>query len=87
MNKIFLHCRKCNKRLIERLPNGGLRFMFGRRTDANGEDLNDPPVDILCYGTVIMKCLSNTCKATNTFTFFPDGSVFKLVNRKDPNNK
>lgn len=65
-NKMFIHCNKCNKRLIERLPNGLFKFMFGKK-----QDDESPPVEILIHGSLKMRCLSRSCKAWNILTFFP----------------
>ena len=43
--RVFVNCEKCGKRLIERLPNGMWRFIFGK-----GEDRTDPPVELLIHG-------------------------------------
>ena len=64
--KMFIHCTKCNKRLIERLPNGLFKFMFGKQL---GED--HPPVEMLIHGSIKIRCLSRTCKEWNILTFFP----------------
>jgi len=66
-DKIFLNCEHCGKRLIERMPNGLFRFVFGGR--------ESPPVEILIAGSVRVKCLRKSCKHWNEFSFLPN--VFK----------
>lgn len=70
--RYFINCEKCGKRLIERLPNGLFRFKFGRRTDAQGKDLNDPPVEIIIHGNIVIKCLKASCGHMNELTFLPN---------------
>ena len=70
--RYFINCEKCGKRLIERLPNGFFRFKFGRRTDAKGVDQNDPPVEILIHGNIVIKCLRASCGHMNELTFLPN---------------
>jgi len=65
-NKRFMYCEKCGKRLIERLPNGMFRFMFGK-----DKDTKKVPVDIIIYGSLKMKCIKGTCGHYNVFHFFP----------------
>jgi len=65
--KMFIHCEVCGKRLIERLPNGLFKFLFGRNPDRPG----DPPVQLLIHGSIKMKCWSELCRSWNTFNYFP----------------
>jgi hypothetical protein len=73
--KMFMYCRKCNKKLIERLPNGLFKFVFGR--DSNKK--SDPPVQILIFGSVKIRCFRKfkvgenieKCNTWNIFDFFP----------------
>lgn len=69
--RIFLHCKKCNKRLIERMSNGLFKFVFGSRRDKSGESLQSPPVYMLIHGSVKMKCVRKSCNEDNVFHFFP----------------
>lgn len=62
----FVYCEKCGKKLIERLPNGMFRFMFGKNKDSGRT-----PVDMFIYGSVKMKCIKGTCQHWNIFNFFP----------------
>lgn len=64
--KKFITCELCGKNLIERLPNGIFRFMFGK--DPTGGRV---PVDIYIYGSIKMKCIKGTCEHWNTIHFFP----------------
>ena len=74
--KTFLHCSKCNKRLLERLQNGLFRFIFGGGTTREGEDY-PPPVDMKVHGSIQMKCTRRTCRELNTFQYFPHSCSFK----------
>ena len=67
MKSNFVVCEKCGKKLIERLPNGLFRFVFGRRNDSPG----DPPVYMLIHGNLQIKCFRRTCGHMNTLNYFP----------------
>jgi hypothetical protein len=67
MEKNFVVCEKCGKRLIERRPNGLWHFCFGR----DPEDSGNPPVDILIHGNLQIKCLRRSCRHINTLNFLP----------------
>jgi len=73
--RIFLNCEKCGKRLIERMPNGLFRFIFGKKKDNDGKLLDFTPVHLLIYGSVRMKCLTRTCGHVNTFNYFPNSPI------------
>ena len=75
INKTFLQCSVCNKRLIERLPNGLFRFIFGGGKKRSGGSL-PPPVDMQIHGSVKMKCIRKTCRAVNVFNYFPHTKHF-----------
>ena len=60
MAKNFITCEKCGKRLIERLPNGLLKFKFGRRRDTS-----ESVVEMLIHGDVKMKCLKTATEKEN----------------------
>jgi hypothetical protein len=70
-DRIFLTCEKCGKRLIERMPNGLFRFIFGKKKDSMGKLLDFTPVYILIHGSVKIRCLTRTCGYFNTFNYFP----------------
>lgn len=72
MDKKFLLCGVCNKKLIQRDGNGIFHFAFGK--DAAG---GDPPVEMMIYGSIKMKCIKKTCRAWNIFNFFPFKEDFK----------
>jgi hypothetical protein len=68
----FFHCSKCGKRMIERLPNGIWKFIFG------GKD--NPPIQMYIAGNVKMRCFRRIrledgsyeeCGHWNTFSFWP----------------
>jgi hypothetical protein len=65
--KNFICCEECGKRLIERLPNGLYRFVFGR----NPNDPGNPPVDITVHGNIKIKCLRRSCGHINILNYFP----------------
>jgi hypothetical protein len=67
MKPRFLTCEKCGKRLVERLPNGPFRFVFGK----NMEEVDEPPVEIIIQGNILIKCLRKTCRHKNILNYFP----------------
>lgn len=67
MKKNFINCEKCGKRLIERLPSGPFKFVFGKNLDES----NDPPVEMLIQGNIVLKCLRRSCKHKNVLNYFP----------------
>ncbi len=89
-SKSFLYCEKCGKRLIERMPNGLFRFIFGKKKD-NGGKLGDySPVYLLIHGSIKIRCLSRNCGHFNTFNYFPSsplesGPPEQLQRPKDEN--
>ena len=66
MERTFIQCKKCGKNLIERLPNGLLRFMFGRSSSDK-----DAVVEMIIHGNVKMRCLKHSCLEWNIINFFP----------------
>ena len=58
--------------MIERLPNGLWKFVFG----SDKETMREPPVEIMIYGSIKMRCIRKTCRVWNTFHFFPHRQVF-----------
>ena len=68
---MFHVCEKCNKKLIERLPNGLWRFKFG----SNGKGDSVPVVDMTIQGSLQLKCLRRSCAHVSTFNYFPDKQV------------
>jgi hypothetical protein len=70
----FIHCKKCGKRLIKRLPNGIWEFVFGKKE----EDSRRPPVCIEVFGSIRMKCLNAECDHETVLNFFhPQVSIEK----------
>ena len=76
VRKTFLHCSRCNKRLLERLQNGLFKFIFGGGTTRDGEDY-PPPVDMQVHGSIKMKCTRRTCNQENIFNYFPHSKHFQ----------
>jgi hypothetical protein len=83
--KTFYKCDKCNKKLIERLPNGLWKFAFGRQRiefDESGEalpfdkDQYEPAVMMLIRGSIKIKCLKRECGHYNILPFFPNSTDF-----------
>ena len=71
--KNFYVCEMCGKKLIERLPNGLWKFVFGR----NPEDMSKPPVKMLIRGSLKMNCLRRTCSHDNILPYFPQSADFQ----------
>jgi len=67
MAKNFCYCEKCNKKLIERLPNGLFKFVFGKKA----ESAKSPPVYLVIHGSIKMKCIRRSCGYWNVFNYFP----------------
>ena len=70
MSKTFVRCEMCGKKLIERKPNGLWYFLFGRRTDKDGNEVS--PVEIYIHGSLKMKCIRRTCEHWNILHYFPN---------------
>ena len=64
---MFIYCEKCGKKLIERLPNGLWKFVFGKSTEAHRE----APVNIEIHGSLKIKCLRRSCGHQNILNYFP----------------
>jgi len=80
--KMFLYCEKCGKRVLERMPNGLFKFVFGR----NQNDPGKPPVEMFIHGSLKMRCLRRSCRTEkpdhwNVFDFFPH-SVPKVAHKQ-----
>ena len=81
--KMFLYCEKCGKRVLERMPNGLFKFVFGR----NQNDPGKPPVEMFVHGSLKMRCLRRSCRSEhpdhwNIFNFFPH-----IFHKVAPNNR
>jgi len=77
----FMVCEKCGKRLIERLPGGFFRFIFGKKPG----DGKSPPVELIICGSVKMRCLRKSCRREypehwNLFHLMPSP---KIEEKKD----
>jgi hypothetical protein len=57
---MMIRCFKCGKKIIRRLDNGDLEFVFGRDPENGGT-----PVRIIIRGTVELQCLRRTCRQVN----------------------
>ena len=66
-DKNFAYCEKCGKKLIERLPNGLWKFVFGKKNEMS----NSPPVVMMIHGSLRMKCIRRTCSHWNVLNYFP----------------
>jgi len=65
--KTFVYCEKCRKKLIERLPNGLWKFVFGKKSELS----KNPPVNMMIHGSIKMKCIRRTCGHWNVLNYFP----------------
>jgi hypothetical protein len=68
----FFRCEECGRIIIERLPNGFWKFVFGRKRTRKGVLLQHCPVEMFIFGSVKMKCLGITCDHWTTLNFFPN---------------
>ena len=80
--KEFIHCKKCGKRLIARLPSGMGEFIFGRQ----GPGSNKSPVTIRIWGLVELGCLSLACDEVTKLSFFPTKAPENTDNLKKQSN-
>jgi|GEM_PF-2111673 len=64
-------CEKCGKRIIRRRENGIWYFTFGQPMTDAGNLVGHPPVEMLIYGSIRMRCLSKNCRHWNTLNFYP----------------
>ena len=81
MGNGFIHCEKCGKRLIKRLPNGLLKFVFGKGDDG------EAPVELLIHGSVRVKCLRRPCRHPNIINFFPNPAFNQPEAEANTDNK
>ena len=65
MKSTLIKCEKCGKTLIERLPNGLFRFVFGKSS------VGTPIVNMVINGSIKMRCLRKSCTHPNILNFFP----------------
>ena len=73
LDKIWVRCEKCGKKLLERKSNGNFSFRFGSRPGS------PPVVEMEIQGSIRMTCIRRSCRAENTFTFFPPS--FEVENK------
>lgn len=89
-HKMFIHCTKCDKRIIERLQNGLFRFIFGGGgRNKDGDNYRSPPVEIIIQGSIKMRCTRRTCREWNVLNYFPpefSQSVEKAEDKKESDN-
>jgi len=67
MTKNFVYCEKSGKKLIERMPNGLWKFVFGKKA----ETAKTPPVYLIIHGSLKMKCIRRSCGHWNILNYFP----------------
>jgi len=80
--KEFIHCKKCRKRLIARMPDGSGEFIFGKQIGGN----NKSPVTIRIWGLVEIGCLSLACDEVTKLSFFPTKAPENTDNLKKQSN-
>lgn len=66
----FIYCEKCGKKIIQRLPNGLFKFVFGKRQQSGDKTIN-PPVVMYIKGSINIQCLARRCQHMNSLTFLP----------------
>lgn len=76
MKGVLIRCEHCNRPLIERLPNGLLRFSYGRPWEQNTEGRWVPkgdwtPVVIYIHGNIRIKCFRKDCDKFNVINYLP----------------
>ena len=82
MDKGFLLCSKCGKKILRRKPNGLFAFAFGRwnreeKVTVDGKETSlGAIVQIELFGSIRIKCFRWLCRLKhpnhwNEFTFFP----------------
>ena len=79
---MVVRCTVCGKKIIERLPNGIWRFIFGK----GAEGVSKPPVEMQIHGSLKMRCLRRSCRHNkpdhwNVLNFFPN--IKLLPNRSE----
>lgn len=90
LKRLFFHCEKCGKKLIERKPNGTWSFVFGKpRKEGDEFDVEaEPAVRMKVHGSIKMRCLRRSCRRKhplywNTLNFFPNASSLGSVEITD----
>jgi len=82
MDKNFVHCEKCRKKLIERMPNGLWKFVFGKKSELS----NSPPVVMMIHGSLRMKCIRRSCGHWNVLNYFPKTEIVLSNQQKAENS-
>jgi len=62
----FILCEKCNKKLLQRRPNGIFVFRFGRNNQSK-----EPTIEIEIHGSLRIKCFRKKCGHINLINYFP----------------
>lgn len=83
--KIFARCKKCDKIIIERKPNGLWYFRFGK---SRRNESSYIPVEMYIHGSLQMRCLRRECRKNhpdhwNRLTYLPATDEFEHI---DPNS-
>lgn len=82
VDKGFLICPKCKKKMLRRRPNGLFSFAFGQWAGkdiviVDGKEVSlGPTVQIEVFGSLKMRCIRKSCREKHpdfwiTFDFFP----------------
>ena len=82
MDKNFVYCEKCRKKLIERMPNGLWKFIFGKKTKGS----NRSPVIMMIHGSIKMMCIRGTCDHWNILNYFPKTNIILSNQQKAENS-
>ena len=65
MRPTFIKCEICDKKLLQRLPNGLWQFKFGKDLEGG------PLIDMTIAGSIKMKCIRRECGHVNILNYFP----------------
>lgn len=79
--KQFIFCRKCGKKLIEKVPNGTWKFMFGKKMTETGVGVGITPVEMIIFGSLKMRCIDRECRKNfpehwTILNYLPDEDKF-----------
>lgn len=89
--KDFIRCKFCGETLIERLGDGTLRFVFGRKSNDDGSLSDFVPVDIVVAGAMKIKCFRRKCGKYNyirhSFPEIKKGQSVVAETLEDKNSK
>jgi len=67
----WIYCDRCHGKLLKRLPNGILHFVFGKSRNSDGSLSKRSPIDMQIYGSLKIQCFRWECRHTNIVNFFP----------------